>query len=415
MLPQQLRELVEQTCAAFPWYKALLPNGGERAEVRLDELPLINGQLLERHYYTASMGGAFAVYRTSGTSSGGRKAIAYSKQDERHYLEVKAKLYDRLTAGAGIKRALADMGTGHAASTALDVFRRLGWEADAIPFEEPVEKHVLKLLQMKPDLLYTMPSILDRIIAASDDPSAFGVRRILLVGEVASPQWRRRAAERFGIGEDDIVDTYGSIEIGTIAYYDSVTGRYLFADGITAETVPAEALGEGFEPLPGGEAVLVLTSRLRDHFPALRFVTYDVVRDFAEIEIDGERVPSFAGIVKRIGKELKHGEKISVYDIEDAVYRFADQAQVKVAAYGRKLSVQIASDSITDERLGLIREAIEHQIPEIGSMIRGGLLDGIDVSLSKPQLSAAGGAIPVKSKKMHYGMPENDVIADGGE
>ncbi|MDG0809501.1 phenylacetate--CoA ligase family protein [Cohnella rhizosphaerae] len=234
--------------------------------------------------------------------------------------------------------------------------------------------------RIRPEVLYTMPSILDRILLAAEDSRAFGVRQVVLVGEIAAPGWIERAAGRLGIEPDAIVDTYGSIEIGTIAYYDHRHGRYLLAEGIEAEGIGAETLGEAYEPLPAGEQVLVLTSTVREAFPALRYVTYDVVRDLRDIVAGGVRRQSFSGIVKRIGPELKHGEKISVYDIENAVYRHIRDAGVRVNVSGNALRVHLYGVPEADEALlGRVREELQDRIPEIGAMIRGGMLAGIDV------------------------------------
>lgn len=137
-------------------------------------------------------------------------------------------------------------------------------------------------------------------------------------------------AGMFGIEPRDIIDTYGSIEIGTIAYYSHDHGRYIFADGIFAEGIGVHEIDEEVRPLRNNESILVLTSTVRRMLPALRFVTYDVVRDFRPVMIDGVEQQSFESIVKRVGQELKHGEKISLYDIEQVVYRHIEDAIIRV-------------------------------------------------------------------------------------
>lgn len=397
---KQWHRKADEVCLAFPWYRQLLDSG--KAD---GQLPLMNAETLDRYYYGTPPADAFAVYRTSGTSSGVRKAIVYSEEDEQQYLAIKTRLFAELTNGTGIRRALADMGTGHAAATSLDIFRGLGMEAEAIPFEEPIGRHIEKLESFKPELLYTMPSILDRIVQASAAPEAYGVKRIILVGETASPEWRRRAAEQFGLKDEDVIDTYGSIEIGTIAYYSHRHGLYLFVEGIAAEGLRAEELQEGLEPLAANESILVLTSFVRNAFPALRFVTYDVVRDLQTVEADGVTRQAFSGIVKRVGKELKHGEKISVYDIEEAVYRFLSRAEVVAAVIGRRLQVDIYSPEARPELLPVIQQAVEESIPEIGAMIKGGLLENVQVSFGGKRPEAHGKG-SVKGKKLRTGSAE---------
>ncbi|QJC53173.1 CoF synthetase [Paenibacillus albicereus] len=375
----------------------------------LKGLPLLTAAALERHYYTdgnplAEQAG-LNVYRTSGTSSGRRKAIYYTPQDEADYLRVKLDVFRELLAGGEWRTAVSDMGTGHAEATAGEVFRELGLSVETLPFQLPIAEHVSALERLRPDVLYTMPSILDRILASADRTAELGIRRVLLVGELASPGWRHAAAARLGLTELDVADTYGSIEIGTIASYSPEQGRYLLADGLLAEGVPAEALGDGLDPLPEGETVLVLTSALREAFPALRYVTYDVVRDLRPIVAGGRLRQSFAGLVKRIGPDLKHGEKISLYDIEDAVSRRLPDARLRVEMRGNRLAIGIDSPSASDEELELAGRDVEARIPAIGEMIRSGLLESIAVRRVRLGDEAADG--PIKRKKIFYGEGES--------
>jgi phenylacetate-coenzyme A ligase PaaK-like adenylate-forming protein len=389
-----LHDKIDRTAAFFPWYGQLLKESGiDRSAIRsIEQLPLVTSELLERFYYgrdrpyaepsgeLENTAGRVSCYRTSGTSSNRRKTIYYSPEDERNYIRIKADLFRRLLADSNIRTALSDMGTGHAASTAMEIFSRLGVKADSIPFELPIARHLERLTTLRPQALYTMPSILDRLLASPDeDASSCGIRRVILVGEIAAPSWQRSVAERLGLTDRDIVDTYGSIEIGTIAYYSHEHGRYLFVEGIKPEGIPAHALGGDPEPLPDGEAVLVLTSYTRELFPALRYVTYDIVRDLRPIRVEGVWRQSFQAIVRRIGPELKHGEKISVYDIEDVIYRHLPEAHASIRVRGRKLTVLVDGGQGNSELFARIENELMDRIPEIGTMIRGGLLDAIQV------------------------------------
>jgi len=404
-----LHDKIDRTVRTFPWYGKLLADAGiDRFGVRsIAELPLIASDLLERYYYSSEQpysseaeDGGTTVYRTSGTSSNRRKLIHYSAEDERRYVRIKADLFRALLGSPGVRTALSDMGTGHAASTAANVFARLGIKADSIPFELPIARHLERIQTLRPEALYTMPSILDRLLAAAkDDPAGYGIRRVILVGEIASPAWLRSVEERLGLAEGDIVDTYGSIEIGTIAYYSREHGRYLFADGIQAEGIPSETLGADWEPLGGGESVLVLTSYARDLFPSLRYVTYDVVRDLCPILVDGKWKMSFEAIVRRIGPDLKHGEKISVYDIENVVYRHLKDARIRIRASGNRLAVHVESGEENPAVYERIEQELTDRIPEIGRMVRGGLLEAIRVLPSRGEASDEG---PMKRKKIFY-------------
>lgn len=245
-----------------------------------------------------------------------------------------------------------------------------------------------------------MPSILDHIVQATENPRVFGIRKIILVGEIASLGWQRNIAGLFGLEPCDIIDTYGSIEIGTIAYYSHDLDRYIFADGIFAEGIGAQEIGEELSPLSNDESVLVLTSTVRKMLPAIRFVTYDVVRDFRPAMIDGVEKQSFSSIVKRVGRELKHGEKISLYDIEQVVYRHIEDAIIRVKVRNNALTVYIKSKSADHSIVSKIREEIRECIPEIGMMIRNHLLDDIEVIIvAKGEPMDSG---KVKNKKLYY-------------
>lgn len=417
-----IRQSAQAAARRYPWYAELLR---ECADGSLP--PLLTAPLLERHLYDrlldAPPDASLFVYRTSGTSSGIRKTIAYSEADEQRYIDIKTKMFrawlDENDDGmndsehehrhaAPIRTALIDMGTGHAAATALDVFAKLGLDAQSLPFALPIEQHLERIEACRPDLLYTMPSILERIVQRSPHPHALGIRKIILVGEVASPAWQRQIATRLGIAPEDVLDTYGSIEIGTIAAYSRELGRYVLAEGLCAEGVPADLLGEGYDPLAPDERVLVLTSAVRDAFPAVRYVTYDVVRDLRDERIDGAWRQTFASIVKRIGPELKHGEKISLYDIEEAVLGLVHDASIRVTVQGRRLKVRVVSRQRSEAGTeAAIRQAIESRVPEIGAMIRGGLLERIEVTLADANDEGAKGAGGgIKNRKIHYEMPE---------
>lgn len=406
-MPERLQFIVDRMAQHFPWYARRLASEltREGPPSALEQLPLVNASMLEAHYYSAdnplALRDDLYKYQTSGTSSGRRKAIYYSERDEEEYMRIKLDVFRTVLGSEVYRSALADMGTGHAEATAVDVFRRLGMEVESISFRSPIEQHIERLAAFKPEVLYTMPSILDRILLASEDPAAYGIRRVILVGEIASPGWRTQTAKRLGIDARDITDTYGSIEIGTIAYYSHEHERYLFADGIVAEGVSAESIGDGLEPLSDAEEqVLVLTSEVREAFPALRYVTYDVVRDLRPIQVEGELRQSFQSIVKRIGPDLKHGEKISIYDIEDVVYRHLQEAAIRVKVTGNALCVHVYGKNAAGPVLESIRRDVEDRIPEIGMMIRAGILDGIQVT--GDSFDDANHRSSVKYKKISY-------------
>ncbi|GFN33678.1 AMP-binding protein [Paenibacillus xylaniclasticus] len=394
MKTRHMNRLAAYYARRFPWYAELLRSHSQHE----GQLPIMTADLLERHYYTAPAPKGSFVYRTSGTSGGTRKAIVYSHADERRYLQVKAKLFSHITNSKPIRRALADMGTGHAAATALDVFRKLGWEADAIAYDAPLSEHVERLTTFRPDLFYTMPSLLDRVVCALKDPASLGVRCIVTVGEPVSPQWRSAMAAAFGLSEKDVIDTYGSIEIGTIAWYDQAAGVYRLADGVSAEVVQPQELGLS-DTLAHDEAALLLTSTQRAAFPAIRFATGDVVRGFTT-GVKGEGTEAtFEAIVRRIGPELKHGEKISIHDIEAAVFTHVRRVQVRAASEDSRLVIYLYGPDATPSAAERIEAELSRKVPEIGAMIRAGMLPRIEIVLAAHENELPQGS--VKQKKWH--------------
>ncbi len=399
VIADRLHAKVRETVERFPWYCEYM-NGVSPESIRdIQELPLMTADKLESHYYHAELDGSLSVYRTSGTSSGRRKAIRYSLEDDNAYIDIKVKLFGELLEGTAFTRAAADLGTGHAASTAASIFNRLGLDCLSIPFELPIERHVEQLLAYKPEVLYTMPSILEHLALAAEDPRDFGIQTILLVGEIAAPEWQQRMAQRFGLKAEQIIDTYGSIEIGTIASYSHKLGRYLITEGLYAEGISLEEAGIAAEPLAADECILTLTSFIRNQLPAVRFVTYDVVRGLRPLFVDGVPRMSFQAIVKRVGPELKHGEKISLYDIERAVHRHVQDAVARVHVGSNRLTVRIHSRTANEQTLEAVRADLRSQIPEIGSMIRNGLLDDIQVELLP--IGEAPARTSVKNKKLY--------------
>lgn len=363
-----VRSRAARIAERYDWYRTLLAGSPEP--------PLVTSDLLDTYYYSSDAEPGEDTYWTSGTSTGRRRRISYSADDQERYLATKATVFGAFAKSrpCAIERVLSDVGTGHAANTASEVFRRIGLDARHIRFDRPMREHIALLREWRPQLLYTMPSILEALVHAGADPREFGIRAVILVGECVSPQWVEHvAADALGIRPADVMDTYGSIEIGLIAYYSHDVGRYVVADGIVAEAIaPADADVEAV--LPPGEGILAVTSLVRDAFPAVRYVTYDVVRGFEPAS--GTRPATFEAVVKRLGNEFKHGEKISLHDIEAVVYRHVPDAIVRVTTHNRRLRVSIGTGGPLPAR---ITDDIESSIPEIGVMVANGMLDHVDV------------------------------------
>ncbi|MCZ9340474.1 hypothetical protein NGM37_22200, partial [Streptomyces sp. TRM76130] len=201
-------------------------------------------------------------------SGGQRKRILYSPADDDAYVAQRRQLFAEFTRSVPPGAvAVADLGTGHAAASARRVFLELGFEAHDIDFTRPVDEHVAKLNAWRPEVFFTMPMILDRLLQARPGLD-IRPRKIMVVGDVAPPAWRAHVAERFGLRHEDVLDVFGSIEIGAIAYSCVQTGLYHFHDHILPEVLHPEELTHLTENdrVPSrqeGSGALLLTSFTR--------------------------------------------------------------------------------------------------------------------------------------------------------
>ena len=159
-----LNKKIKETIKMFPWYKRLIED--DKIE-SITNIPLMTSDILEKYYYSNPLVGNYDVYQTSGTSSGNRKKIFYSPEDDENYIKLRANIYRKFIPIDSMKLVFSDMGTGHAANTAKKVFESLNLSFESVSYDAPIEQHIKGLEKFKPDIFYTMPSILDNIIANS--------------------------------------------------------------------------------------------------------------------------------------------------------------------------------------------------------------------------------------------------------
>lgn len=148
----------------YPWYDALLRKRDDTFTGSLADLPLVDASLLERHYYGAELptDRGLQVYLTSGTSSGHRKRVTWTQKEHMAYVDRREAIF-RTHVPNECKTACADLGTGHAAASAMEIFERMGLEAAELGMHQPIEKHVETLNAMQPDMLFSMPMIVDTV------------------------------------------------------------------------------------------------------------------------------------------------------------------------------------------------------------------------------------------------------------
>lgn len=386
----QLAALATGHTQRFPWYRDLLLRRGTLGSGDLADLPLIGTDLLSAHYYTADHPHLpdASAYHTSGTSGGQRKRILYSPADEDAYVAQRRQLFGEFT--RSVPRgavAVADLGTGHAAASARRVFLELGFEAHDIDFTRPVDEHVAKLNAWRPDVFFTMPMILDRLLQARPGLD-IRPRKIMVVGDVAPPAWRAHVAERFGLRPEDVLDVFGSIEIGAIAYSCAQTGLYHFHDHILPEVVPARELARltANDRVPTrqeGSGALLLTSLTRSYFPAVRYVTGDAVTGLRRIRHDGREVFAFERIDGRLAGDFKHGERISNHDLAQIMAEVFPGRPFE-AADDDGLVIRVVADTVGDDQLAAVRAAVDRQAPDVAQMIASGLVGPVRVTAVPP-------------------------------
>lgn len=386
----EFARLTRQVRRNFAWYDEMLSVADYDRDHDPARLPLIDEALLTEHYYEADhphLTGC-AVFHTSGTSTGARKKILYSPQDDAQYVNRRREIFSRFLS-PDCRTACSDLGTGHAASSAEQIFRALGLEYFHIDFRRPVEEHVKLLNRHQPDILFTMPMILERIIHGGN--LRFNPKKIITVGDIASQAWKQSIVAYFGLERSDLLDVVGSIEVGSIAYECFDCGCYHFDEHIIPETFKPSELYEGFEH-PGDAEILVLTSLSRSVFPAVRFVTNDLIEGFKTRECGGREVFVFEKIVGRAGSELKNGEKISLYDINEAVNTYLSGSRFEVQKDDGRIVIRVCSPGYTAELAAQIKSHIKKLNPDVAQMIASSLAEDIEIRRATIDELSAGAA-----------------------
>jgi hypothetical protein len=132
----------------------------------------------------------------------------------------------------------------------------------------------------------------------------------------------------------------------------------------------------GHEYSTSGDGILVLTSFQRDYFPALRYVTHDVIVRPRQIEWRGRAVYAFERIEGRCGGDFKHGERVSYHDIRDAVGEVFPGCAFNAWNSGG-LVIEIGAESVLPRQKEALLMALVRRVPDVRQMIDSGLIGEI--------------------------------------
>ena len=355
-------EAARRAAVRFPWYEEMLRTSAFFAEPGLERIPLLHESDLVETYYAAERDPPGKLYTTSGTSTGAPKHVGWPTRDHQAYVAHRAAVFAPFL-GDSSKTAAADLGTGHAAASALETFSALGLRGIVVDVSWPVERHLEALRDARPDFIYTMPMILERIVATGE--LGYTPRRIAVLGDLAPAEWRRAMAVRLGMEPRHILDVLGSIEVGAIAYSDDRLGANIFHSHIVPEMTE--------------DGILVLTSLERRGFPAVRFVSGDVVGGLRRIDLSGRSAWGYERHLGRRGDELKHGEMLSLHTIAVVMAETAPGASWDVRRVGHEAVIEIEAAAYSDEVAEKVRAQVRAAHPAVDQMITSGLVGDIGV------------------------------------
>lgn len=377
-----LTQLVNRTRLTFNWYDNLL-EGLDLYNISISEFPIITEDILEERYFHHPHQNLdhFYEYYTSGTSSKKRKRVLYSENDQAIYLQQRQSIIKDFC-GSRYSRSCADLGTGHAAATATTIFKSMGFEVVSIDFTRPIAEHLEILNKFQPEIFFTMPVILDNLI--NTQRLNINPKKIILLGDIATQAWQRNIANYFDIHTHDILDLFGSIEIGSIAFYNHELGCYQFDSYIFPECIHPSKLYPDINYEGHGD-ILLLTSYAREYFPAIRFVTNDLIVGFEIKEHKGKEIYTFQHSLGRFSTEYKHGEKVNLYDINEAIVNQVSNILYDVNDSNGVLTIRLGSTYIAPHVIQKIKDDIRKRNPVVDQMISSGLVPDIEIHNVNPE------------------------------
>ena len=317
-----LRERMERTAELTPGEKAALYHHARRwfpelagGATDFDVFPFLDHETA-RPWFRRHVDGA-RYFSSSGTS-GEPKRIPWLPSEDAWYVGEKQELFGPWLDGC--RRGFISLAVGHNAGSAHLVFEHLGLDVHDAGLSDLADQ-CDAVLSFEPDVLYCSPSILTGIVDAMDRAGRCptSVRRVITNGEVLYPAIRARVQRFFGLSADAVMDTYGSTEVGTLAFSCPHCSDYHFLDGMYPEAVPLTRLPADVRPPGAGHDILAISSLKRTSVPIVRFLTYDVLAGLRRTICGEAQRFSFERVVGRCDDVINYGELFSVYELADLI------------------------------------------------------------------------------------------------
>jgi len=367
----------------------------KKKHTNVKQLPFLTEDLLLKNYYNncTNKNNNTLEYKTSGTTSGSPKKILFSHEDHATYVKQRAYfLHNHFNKKCN--NAAFVLGRGHVSDSLCEIFNLLKIDAKRFYHNQHINFIIKNLNKLNPDILYTMPAVLDVLISTKN--LKISPKKICIGGDVATAIWKQNVCDFFNLKTTDLLDIFGSTEIGNIAYFDHSLKKYKFCEHIFPEIIEPNVLFPNIKHANTEAKILVLTSFSRMSFPAIRYVTYDLICGFKKIERNNKQIYIFDKCIGRIGSEFKHGVRISMYDIEHAVNKIIPNTLFSISDNEGKLKILIHKNDITKTQIENIRKHILNTNNTLFKMIKAGSVNDIIIEASNKNLTESQNIITAK-------------------
>lgn len=188
----------------------------------------------------------------------------------------------------------------------------------------PIDRQIEWLQGVRPHYLSSNPTNLDALAAAMGDAGrALGLRAIITVGEILTPETRRRIGDGFGA---DVIDTYGCQELGKIALECPDSGLL----HVCAENMIVEVLDDADRPVrPGETGRVVLTGFYNLATPFIRYAIGDYAETAAAPCSCGRTLPALKRVLGRQRNMFVFADGTQVWPRSALIAGLADALPLK--------------------------------------------------------------------------------------